>query len=45
MNLKKMQPYLKHRLKRVREWAEYEVKASKGIGIDNQIMEARLERE
>lgn len=42
---KKMQPYLKHRLKRVREWAEYEVKASKGIGIDNQIMEARLERE
>ncbi|OPA28158.1 hypothetical protein BHL47_19730 [Bacillus cereus] len=45
LNLKKMKPYLKHRLKRGREWAEYEVQASKGMGIDHQIRKVRLERE
>ncbi|HDR8341977.1 TPA: trypsin-like peptidase domain-containing protein [Bacillus cereus] len=40
-----MQPYLKHTLKRIREWANYEIKNSESIIKQHQIDEARMERE
>ncbi|MFB7158247.1 hypothetical protein [Lysinibacillus sp. NPDC056232] len=40
-----MEPYLHHRLSRIRQWAEYEIKQSEGIKKDEQIRRAREERE
>lgn len=40
-----MQPYLNHKLKRVRDWAEYEIRNSDYIRKDHEIRKAREQRE
>lgn len=43
--VKKMQPYLNHRLRRVKEWAKYEIKHSETIIEDHKNNEIINERE
>lgn len=40
-----MKPYLEHKLKRVREWADYEIRNSENIIKDHEIQKARDQRE
>lgn len=40
-----MEPYLQHKLRRVKQWAEYEIKQSEGMKKNEQIRRHREERE